>query len=32
MILFILLNIVLGLNSEPLIGLIRQGLEMFNTL
>ena len=30
LILFILLNIVLGLNSEPLIRLIRQGLEMFS--
>ncbi|MBD5526953.1 MAG: sodium:proton antiporter [Lachnospiraceae bacterium] len=30
MILFILLNVVLGLNSEPLVGLIRQGLEMFS--
>lgn len=30
MILFILLNVMLGLSSEPLIGLIRQGLEMFS--
>ena len=30
MILFILLNILLGLNSEPLIGLIRRGLGMFS--
>ena len=30
MILFILLNIMLGLNSEPLIGLIERGLRMFS--
>lgn len=30
MILFILLNVMLGLSSEPVIGLIRQGLEMFS--
>lgn len=30
MILFILLNVMLGLNSEPLIGLIEQGLKMFS--
>lgn len=30
MILFILLNIVLGLNSEPILRLIEQGLEMFS--
>lgn len=30
MILFILLNILLGLNSEPLIGLIQRGLGMFS--
>lgn len=30
MILFILLNIMLGLNSEPLIGLIERGLKMFS--
>lgn len=30
MILFILLNIVLGLNSEPILKLIEQGLEMFS--
>ncbi|MDE6674245.1 MAG: sodium:proton antiporter [Acetatifactor sp.] len=30
MILFILLNVVLGLNSEPLTGMIEKGLQMFS--
>ncbi|MBO5281740.1 MAG: sodium:proton antiporter [Lachnospiraceae bacterium] len=30
LILFILLNVILGLNAEPVIGLIRTGLEMFS--
>ncbi len=30
MILFILLNVILGLNSEPVIRLIQRGLEMFS--
>ena len=30
MILFILLNVTLGLNSEPLMGMIEKGLQMFS--